>query len=37
MLACGLERVCELNSAHGETLFDTIFHLTHNEYDAHCL
>ena len=34
MLAYGLERVCEFNSAHGETLFDTIFHLTHNEYDT---
>ena len=37
MLANGLERACGFNSADGETSFQTICHLTENEYDAPCL
>jgi hypothetical protein len=37
MLSNGFERVHGFNSAHGESSFETIFHLTQDEYDVPCL
>ena len=34
MLANGIEGAHEFNSAYGESLFETIFYSTQNEYDV---